>query len=82
MQAVVEIGKVSSRGQVAIPVEIRQEMGLQEGSKLLFLLEEDTLLIKKVSSSDWAGITKPLREAGKKIKEEGVNELIHSMRRK
>ncbi len=82
MQAVVEIGKVSSRGQVAIPVEIRQEMGLQEGSKLLFFLQEGTLLIKKVSSSDWASVTQPLREAGKKIKEQDVNELIHSMRRK
>lgn len=80
MAEVFEMGKVSSRGQIAIPMEIREEMGLTEGSKIIFFLEEDTLLIKKVSTQTWEQITKPLRQMKKKIAQEEVNELIHKMR--
>ena len=81
MSEVVEMGKVSSRGQIAIPIEIRNEMGLEEGSKVLFLLEDDVLLIKKVTSQTWDQITSPLRAQKKKIAQENVNELIHRMRK-
>lgn len=82
MTEILEMGKISARGQIAIPVDIRNEMGLEEGTKVLFFLEEDTLLIKKVSTQTWEQITKPLRQAKKKIKEEEVNELIHSIRKR
>ena len=80
MGEVFEMGKVSSRGQIAIPVEIRKEMGLEDGSKIMFFLEEDTLLIKKVSTQTWEQITKPLRQLKKKISQEDVNNLVHRMR--
>ena len=81
MSEVFEMGKVSARGQIAIPVEIRNEMGLEEGSKVLFFLEHDTLLIKKVNAQTWDQITKPLRATKKKIEERQVDELIHKMRK-
>jgi antitoxin PrlF len=80
MTEVFEMGKVSSRGQVAIPVDIRKEMGLEDGSKVMFFLEDDTLLIKKVSAQTWEQITKPLRQLKKKVSQEDVNSLIHGMR--
>lgn len=82
MHEVLELGTVSARGQIAIPVQIRKEMGLGEGSRVLFFLEDDTLLIKKVGAQTWSEITEPLRNASKKIKEEDVDDLIHRMRRK
>lgn len=81
MEDLIEIGKISSRGQVAIPQDIREKMGLNEGTKILFVLENDTLLIKRISQQTFAEITKPLREAKKKIKEEEVVDLIHRFRK-
>ena len=81
MEDLIEIGKISSRGQIAIPSEIREKMGLEEGTKVLFLLENDTLLIKRITQRSFAEITKPLREARKKIKEEEVVDLIHRFRK-
>jgi len=78
----IEMGKVSSRGQIAIPVEIRKKLGLEEGSKIFFLLEDDTLLIKRVNIQSWEELTKPLRKAAKKIKEKDVDKLIHRLRKK
>lgn len=81
MTGVIEMGTISSRGQVAIPSEIRNQLKLEEGSKVLFLLEEDTLLMKKVTTESFAQLTKPLRDAKKKIKEDDVPELVHKLRR-
>lgn len=81
MTGVIEMGTISSRGQVAIPSDIRNQLKLEVGSKVLFLLEEDTLLMKKVTTESFAQLTKPLREAKKKIKEEDVPELVHKLRR-
>jgi len=82
--SIIEIGKVSSRGQVAIPQDIREGMHLKEGDKLLFVFEGDSLLIKKVSEMSWEEVTRPLREAAKKsgFKEKDIPELIHRFRAK
>ena len=78
----VDMGKVSSRGQIAIPSEIRKQMGLSDGSKVLFVLENDMLLMKRVSSETFSEITAPLRRAKKKIKEEDVSSFVHKIRKR
>jgi len=82
MNELIEMGKISSRGQVSIPSDIRNKMGLEEGTKVLFLLENDTLLIKRVTQRSFAEITKPLKEAAKKsrMKESDVPEIIQRFR--
>lgn len=82
MADIFEMGKISSRGQIAIPSDIRHEMGLEEGSRVMFFLEEDTLLVKKVSAQTWEQLTKPLRREKKRIEEGRVTELIHRLRKK
>lgn len=77
---IIDIGSISSRGQIAIPSEIRKELGLEEGSKVLFVLEDNTLFLKKVTSETFAELTKPLRKATKKIKEKEVVNLVHRTR--
>ena len=79
-----EMGSISSRGQIAIPSEIRKEMGLEEGTKVLFLLENNTLVMKKVTKETFAEITKPLKEAAQKsgLKESEVNDIVHKSRKK
>ncbi len=84
MAEMIEMGTISSRGQIAIPNNIRQEMGLKEGQKVLFFLENDTLLIKRVTSETFSDITKPLKEAMRKsgTKEEDVPNILHRFRAK
>ncbi len=77
----IEMGTVSSRGQICIPNSMREDLGLKEGSKILFVLTDDSLLVKKVNMQTFAEITRPLKEAKKKIREDEVVDLIHKMRR-
>jgi len=82
MEEKIEMATVSSRGQICIPNDIRECMGLKEGSKVLFMLTDDSLLVKKVNMQTFEEITKPLKEAVKKIREEDINDLIHRIRAK
>ncbi|MCX6709008.1 MAG: AbrB/MazE/SpoVT family DNA-binding domain-containing protein [Candidatus Woesearchaeota archaeon] len=78
------MGTVSSRGQICIPNDIRDEMGLKEGNKVLFVLQDESLLIKKVTMQTFAEITRPLKEAAKRagFKESEVDGIVHSSRKR
>ena len=80
----IEMATVSSRGQICIPNDIREEMGIKEGSKILFALTGDSLIMKKVSMETFAEITKPLKESIKKsnLKESDIPEIMHRFRAK
>ena len=81
MPELIEMGTVSSRGQICIPNDIRETMGLKEGNKVIFVLSDGSLIVKKVNTQTFAEITKPLRDAKKKIREEDVVDLVHRFRK-
>ena len=84
MAEVIEMGTVSSRGQISIPSDIRRGMKLKEGNKVLFLLSDDSLMVKKVNVESFAEITKPLKEAAKKsgLEESDVPGIIDRFRKR
>ena len=84
MTELIEIGKISARGQIAIPTDIRKGMDLHEGEKVLFVLEDQTILIKKMTTQTFAAITKPLKQAAQKagMKESDVPALVQRFREK
>jgi len=83
MAEAIDMGTVSARGQIAIPSEIREKMHLRDGERVLFVLEGDSLLMKKVESLSWEEITRPLRDAAKKsgLKESDVVDIVHKVRK-
>ncbi len=83
MEEIIEIGTISSRGQICIPNDIREGMGLKEGNKVLFVLQDGSLIIKKVTSKTFAEITKPLKEEAKKsdLKESDIEGIIDRTRK-
>ncbi len=53
--------KMSSKGQVTVPIEIRRRLGLRAGDSLVFVAEPNRTVVKPVrkglrSFSDYAGI--------------------------
>ena len=58
-----ELAKVTSKGQVTIPIEIRKKLGIKNGDKILFV-EESGRVYMMISSMD------ALREAQKALEGE------------
>ena len=82
----IEMVTVSSREQVSIPAEVRRELGLEKGSKLLVVAEGESILLKKIDSSvldkSLEGILQPMwdqaEDAG--LSQEDAEELVHESR--
>ncbi len=62
----VSVGKVTSKGQVTIPKEIRETLGVNEGDKLIFLVEGDKVLLRKVGSEKLSDILSRRRPWGER----------------
>lgn len=51
MRLAIAITKVSSKGQLVIPQEMREEIKLKKGEKLLAYSTKDMIVLKKIESS-------------------------------
>lgn len=82
MATIVEFGRLSSKGQVAIPARIRAQMKLKQGARLVFRLEKDTLVISEIVPGTWEKITAPWKKAAKEagLREEDVMDIIARVR--
>ena len=65
-------GKVSEKGQVVIPIQIRKALGLKKGSKVSLELKNGEITIKKLPTAlDWANLVKQIPVEDVKIDENG-----------
>ncbi|NQT08037.1 AbrB/MazE/SpoVT family DNA-binding domain-containing protein, partial [Candidatus Bathyarchaeota archaeon] len=60
------VSTVSSKGQVTIPKEIRETLGVNEGDKLIFLVEGDKVVLRKVGSEKLSAILSRRRPWGER----------------
>lgn len=81
MKNKIETGKLSSKGVVAIPVRVRNILGVEEGDRLEFILKDNEVVvrgIKKKSIMDafgiW-GIDQPLTDV-REIRDQYREEMI------
>ncbi len=74
--------KVSSKGQVVIPANVRKAASLKKGEKILAIAIGDTIVLKKIVDKSFQETLKPVwkkvREMG--LAEEDVNALIEEAR--
>ena len=62
----VRVGTVTSKGQVTIPKEIRETLGVIEGDKLIFIVEGDRVVLRKVGSEKLTDILSRRRPWGER----------------
>lgn len=68
--------KVTSRGQVTIPKEIREALGVQPGDRLIFELSADGVVIhKRVETSPFDEYTGHLSDTDRHDSDQIVREL-------
>lgn len=82
-----EITKMSSRGQVVIPLDIRERLNLYEGEKFVVVGENDTIVLKKLELPSFKGFDKLLKKTRNLVEKKGlkssdVEKAILEVRRK
>jgi AbrB family looped-hinge helix DNA binding protein len=64
--------KMSSRGQVVIPEEVREGLGLNTGSQFIVMGEGDVIILKRISTPGVEEFDRLIRIAHKRAKEAGL----------
>jgi len=76
--------KVSSKGQVVIPANVRKAARIKKGEKILAIAIDDTVILKKIMDKSFEETLKPvwsrIRQMG--LSEEDVAVLIEEARAK
>ena len=79
-----DVSKVTSKGQITIPIDIRRRLGVKEGDKILFIEEQGKIVMMNSSmealrkaQSAFAGEAERL---GLKD-EQDVTDLVNELRR-
>ena len=74
--------KVSSKGQVVIPANVRKAASLKKGEKILAIAIDDTIVLKKIVDKSFKETLTPVWNKVKQmgLTEEDVNALIEEAR--
>lgn len=78
-----ELARVSSKGQITIPIEIRKKLNLKEGDKVLFAEENGNIFVLNASLVALREIQGNMKDEGKKQNlnsEEDVNQYVEKIR--
>ena len=80
-----EVTSMSSRGQVVIPQDIREQLHLKTGEKFVVVGEDGTVILKRIempSFKDFDSILKKTQEFARKtgLKKKNVAEAIKRVR--
>ncbi|MFO8020588.1 MAG: AbrB/MazE/SpoVT family DNA-binding domain-containing protein [Promethearchaeia archaeon] len=59
---IIGTSKISEKGQVTIPKEIRDKLGIRKGDKLIFDLKGDKIIIRKTGTKNVSDILQNQKE--------------------
>jgi AbrB family looped-hinge helix DNA binding protein len=79
-----ELAKITSKGQVTIPRDIRQKMNLKTGDKILFIEENEKFFIQNSNSVVLAEFQKAMKGAAKEAgfkNPDDVTDFIKQLRK-
>ena len=68
----IETTKMSSKGQIVIPEEIRKQLGLKTGDKFLVMSDKDVVILKTLSNPSMDEFDDLIKKARKQAKAVGL----------
>ncbi len=79
--------KLSSKGQVVIPEDVRKELGLEPGAQFVVMGEGDLVILKKIEApdrSEFLALAKKVRSQARKagVKRSDVKNAVRKVRRR
>jgi AbrB family looped-hinge helix DNA binding protein len=70
-----KIIKVSDKGQVSIPIDIRKSIGINVGDELIVIRSGETLCLKKIKKEDFSDLLKHSESVAKKLWDNKEDEI-------
>ena len=75
----VKIIKVSDKGQISLPVGIRESLKIKQGDELIITMSKDSLIIKKIRKEDFSDLLKHSEMVAKKLWDNREDEVWNNV---
>ncbi|MCL2088857.1 MAG: AbrB/MazE/SpoVT family DNA-binding domain-containing protein [Oscillospiraceae bacterium] len=80
-----EVAKITSRGQVTIPIDIRRKLGVREGDKVIFMENEGKILVVNAAKTAFTNIRQAFSGEAERLgikDEKDVISIVDEIRKK
>jgi len=75
----IKIIKVTDKGQISLPVSMRESLQIKFGDELLMTRNNDALIIKKVKKEDFSDLLKHSESVAKKLWDNKEDEVWNNV---
>ena len=62
-----KIVKVTDKGQISIPVEMRKSIGIKNGDELIIINDKGTIIIDKIREADFRDLLKHSEKVAERL---------------
>ena len=80
-----EVAKITSRGQITIPIDVRKKLGLKEGDKVIFIEEGDNIIFANAAKVAFRNMRKAFEGEAERLglkDEQDVVKMVDEVRQK
>lgn len=78
-----EVAKITSRGQIMIPIDVRKKLGLKEGGKVIFIEEGDNIIFANAAKFAFRNMQKAFEGEAERLglkDEQDVVDMVDEVR--
>ena len=79
-----EVARVTSRGQITIPIDIRRKLGVREGDKVIFVEDDDRIFVANAARVAFDNVRRAFAGEAERLglqTEDDVVALVKEVRR-
>lgn len=70
-----KIIKVTDKGQISLPVGIRESLNIKQGDELIIIKNDNSLILKKVEEDDFSDLLKHSEAVAKELWDNKEDEI-------
>lgn len=74
-----KIIKVTDKGQISLPVKIRDTLNIEQGDELIVTRNNDSIVIRKVKRGDFSDLLKHSEKVAKKLWDNKEDEVWNNV---
>ena len=74
-----KIIKVTDKGQISLPVKIRNALDIEQGDELIIAQSDSSIVIKKIKKEDFSDLLKHSEKVAKKLWDNKEDEVWNNV---
>ena len=75
----IKIIKVTEKGQISLPIKLRESLHIREGDELIITKTGDSLIMRKVKKEDFSDLLKHSEKVAKRLWNNEEDEVWNSV---